>query len=203
MANPYPLWRVTYEEKYFNQRIISEYKIECRYGDNDMPWIELYKCDSLPETQLVLKRLKEIYYPIILNFLKGNEPIMYEVDGYVYKTEMVLPNQSCIVGTYIKDNVKYGDIQEETIKHDYIQDSISFYYKGHALVVGKQLFVDGELVLNFIELENICNNIGQDVEYLDYNADKFLKFLAEHFDNIKSYTCGGYTSYDIGRYKDE
>lgn len=199
MANPYPLWRVIYEEKYYNNHIIGDYKIEARYGNEDMPWIELYKCDSLPEAQLVLKRLKEIYYPIILNFLQGNEPAMYEVDGYVYKTEMVLPNQSCIIGSHIKNNVKYGNIEEETIKHDYIHDSISFFNKGHALIVGKQLFLDGELLLNFVELEHICLTIGQNIETLDYDADIIIKFIADHYENAKMYTCGGYTNFDIRR----
>ena len=112
---------------------------------------------------------------------------------------MVLPNQSCIVGSYIKDNVKYGDIEEEIIKHDYAVDYINFYNKGHALIIGKQLFLDGELLLNFIELENICISIGQNIEALDYDADLIIKFIAEHYENARMYTCGGYTNFDIRR----
>lgn len=200
MSNLYPLWRVTYEEKIEHGVKVKPYYIEAKYGNDDnFPWMHLYTCYSLPAAQLALGRLKDLYYPRIFNFLQGNEPIMYEVNGYVYKTEMVLPEQSCIVGAYIENNVKYGDREEDIIKHDYTEDFISFYDKGHALVVGKQLFLNGELLLNFVELEDICKNIGQDIDKLDYDADLFIKFIADHYEEAEMYTCGGYTNFDIRR----
>lgn len=201
MNNKQPVYKVVYEESIINNNVIPTYTIyvKLEVNNNMCKWFQLYKGSSLPEVQIALKRLKEIFYPTVLNFLQGKEPIMYEVNGYVYKTEMVLPEQSCIVGEYIIGNKKYNDYYEGPIKHDYLNDYISFYNKGHVLVVGRQVFLDGDMIISEADLIDCCKLIGQDIECLDYKADKLIKFIANHYPEAAMYTCGGYTNFDIRR----
>lgn len=200
MLDNYPFWKVVYEEALRGSVKFMEYRIYCKPRE-DVGYVQVYETDSLPKAQLALNRLKEIYLPTIRNFLLlENEPIMFEVEDQMYELDMILPAQGCVVGKYIKGNVIYGEIQEEGYaKFDYVNSYIQFYYKGDAVVKGTQLYLNGELLCNFVELENICHAIDQDYNNLDYGADKLIAYIANQYPEAKTYTCRGYTNFNIRR----
>lgn len=195
MDNTKPCWRVIYEEIFKESYITKNYIIQVLFDDH--LWYQLYETTSLPKAQLALERLKELYYPIIYNFLQQRNPIMFEVNGYVYRTDMILTTKSYICGSMIEGNVKYYDYEEPDHIFDYLSNFVNFYDKGDVLVVGKQVFLNGNLLLNYNELEDVCKNINQDINNLDYDGDKFIRYIVDNYKEAKNYICGGYTKFNI------
>lgn len=196
--NLYPIWKVIYEEFIYHEKVIHQYTIYVK-PDEISDYKKLYSSYSLPTIQLALTKLKEIYLPRIRDFiLDKNLPVMFELNGQIYSTTYVCVDQSCICGKHIEGNVHYGDIlYEDDCKFDYIADTIFFYNEGEALVINNQLFLNGKLLLNYIDFAKVCSEIGQDINNLDYDADKLIKYIADNYPDATSYTCKGYTNFNI------
>lgn len=199
MNKIYPLWKLIYQESLYGVNKVDEYIIKCKLDENSS-WIKLYTTYNLPKAQLALIKLKEIFTPYIESFLQNNTPIMFSVNNQMFKTIMMLPFQSSVCGEYIDNNVAYGDRDEEVVKYDYIEDNICFYNEDEAVVFGNQLFINGNLILNHEKLKNICNNINQDLNYLDYDSENLIRYIKNTYPYVKSYTCKGYSNLDIQNY---
>jgi hypothetical protein len=198
----YPLWKVEYEEKLYHDVLSKEYSIFVK-PHSQVSHMRLYITSSLPKAMLALERLKEIYPTIVEKVIKSedNQPAMFEVHNQIYKTTFVLLGQSCICGEIIEGNKHYGAIEDNyDLKFDYTQDFVFFYDYGDCLVHSNQLFLNGELILNEEQLCKICAELGQDIEHLETEPHKLLRWLAINYPDAKTYICGGSTYYDVGGY---
>lgn len=200
----YPLWKVEYEEQLYHDVLSKEYTIYVKPHSMVSP-IKLYMTTSLPKVQVALERLRDMYDILIEKILVDvdNQPAMFEVHNQIYATTGVVLSQSCICGEIIEGNKCYGAIEEDyDLKFDYTQDFIFFYKKGECLVKGNQIFLDGLLILNEEQLFNLCDEIGQNKDYLETQPYKLLKWIARNYPNAKTYICGGSTYFDVGGYID-
>lgn len=200
----YPLWKVEYEEQLYHDVLSKEYTIYVK-PHSMVPPIKLYMTNSLPKIQVALERLKDMYDILIERVLvdMDNQPAMFEVHNQIYATTGIVISQSCICGEIIEGNKCYGAIEEDyDLKFDYTQDYIFFYKKGECLVKGNQVFLDGLLILNENQLFSLCDEIGQNIDQLETQPYKLLKWLATNYSNAKTYICGGSTYFDVGGYID-
>lgn len=194
--NPYPLFKVEYEEVAGrNDSKSSVYRIYVKIAE-PMNWVLLYVTHTLGWAQISLSRLKEIFDTWVVKFIIEDElPPMFEVNGEVYKTQFVFPEQSCICGEQIPGNKRYSEFAVDYLKFDYVADTVFFYDKGTCLVKANQLFIDGVLEYNSTELKEVCDMIGQDWSYLDSSPDKLIQYIREKNKDIRRYECNGYTAY--------
>lgn len=194
--NPYPLFKVEYEEVAGrNDSKSSVYRIYVKIA-GPMNWVLLYVTHTLGWAQISLSRLKEIFDTWVVKFIIEDElPPMFEVNGEVYKTQFVFPEQSCICGEQIPGNKRYSEFAVDYLKFDYVVDTVFFYDKGTCLVKANQLFIDGVLEYNSTELKELCDMIGQDWSYLDSSPDKLIQYIREKNKDIRRYECNGYTAY--------
>lgn len=199
---PYPLFKVEYEEvPSRNNSKSSVYRIYVKIAEH-MNWVLLYVTHTLGWAQVSLNRLKEIFDTRIVKFIIEDElPPMFEINGEIYKTQYIFPEQSCICGEQIAGNQRYAEFSIDYRKFDYVRSLIFFYDKGDCLLKSNQLFLNGELILDSKQLDVVCKEIGQDKSLLDSSPDKLLKYIANNFEEAKTYTCEGYTNYDIEKYR--
>ena len=196
-----PLFKLVYEE-YIDRHneITGSWSVYVNYMNED---ILLYNTFSENWAKIALKRLKDNWDSYISCFINDEDvPVMFERDDAIYKLDYVFPEQSCVVGSQIKGNKHYAIYCPEGQKFDYIHDTVFFYKKGECLIKNNQLFLNGELLLNSQELKNVCDNIGQDFNSLDYNADKLIQYIIKTYPQANAYICNGYCSYNIGKEKD-
>lgn len=193
---PYPLFKVEYEEVAGrNDSKSSVYRIYVKIAE-PMNWTLLYVTHTLGWAQVSLSRLKEIFDTWVVKFIIEDElPPMFEINGEIYKTQYVFPEQSCICGEQIAGNQRYSEFAVDYLKFDYVRDIIFFYDIGTCLVKSNQLFIDGVLEYNSTELKEVCDMIGQDFSYLDSSPDKLIDYIKERHKGLKRYECNGYTSY--------
>lgn len=193
---PYPLFKVEYEEvpsKYGGKSGV--YRIYVKIAE-PVNWVLLYVTHTLGWAQIALSRLKEIFDTWVVKFIVEDElPSMFEVNGEVYKTQYVFPEQSCICGEQIAGNKRYAEFAVDYLKFDYVVDTVFFYDKGTCLVKANQLFIDGELIADSTQLNDICNSIGQEMYKLDSDPEKMIKYIQANFKNVNRYDCNGYTSF--------
>ena len=158
--------------------------------------ILLYQSFSENWIKIALEKYKNYLSNYLYSFItENNLPTMFEVNDQVFKLEYVFPEQSCVVGLPIIGNSQYLQVNPDREKYDYGQSFITFYDRGICLVKGNQLFLDGELLYNSIQLKTLCNNIEQDFNKLDYQADKLITFLKTNYPNVKGYVCNGFSSW--------
>lgn len=195
---PYPLFKVEYEEIVGRDNSKSSvYRIYAKISE-PMNWFLLYTTHTLGWAQVSLNRLKELFDIWIIKFITEDDlPTMFEVNGEIYKTQYVFPDQSCICGEQIAGNHRYAEFAIDYLKFDYVRELIFFYSKGTCLVKCNQLFLDGELLLNSKQLDSVCKEIGQDKSLLDSSPDKLLTYIINKYENVKTYICEGYTSYNL------
>ena len=193
---PYPLFKVEYEEiAGRNDNKSSVYRIYVKIAE-PTNWVLLYTTHTLGWAQVSLNRLKEIFDTWVVKFIIEDElPSMFEVNGEIYKTQFVFPEQSCICGEQIAGNQRYSEFAIDYVKFDYVRDTIFFYDRGTCLVKANQLFIDGVLEYNSKELKELCDMIGQNWSYLDSSPDKLIQYIREKNKDIRRYECNGYTAY--------
>lgn len=198
MNNVYPLWKVVFEQIPIHNSKTASYSIYVKL-DEQTNWLKLYETVSEPWSKIALIKLQELFDVYICKWIKDIDsvPTMFELNNQIYKTTYVIPSQSCICGEHILGNTHYGQLDEYDQKFDYIQSIIFFYNKGECLVKGNQLFLDGELLLNSEQLDEVCEAIGQEKLYLDSSLDKLINYISQHYPSATSYTCNGYSNYDI------
>lgn len=185
-----------YEYLNTHKEISTSYTITVRKG-NEGEEQELYNTFSKPRAELAFSKLKDMYDIHIKYWLRNERiPVMFEIDKQIYKTEYVFPKQSCICGSQIPGNDRYGIYTPDTTKFDYAQETIFFYDENEALVIGNQLFLNGELLFNSTDLFNLCNSIGQDFNKLDLYPNKIIDYLVSNY-NVCTYICDGYSSYNL------
>lgn len=192
-----PLFKLIYEE-YLDRKnkITGSWSVYVSYMGGD---ILLYNTFSEEWAKIALKRLKDNWDSYVSCFINDEDvPVMFERDDAIYKMEYVFPEQSCVVGLPIEGNIHYAEYCPQGQKFDYIQDIIFFYKQGTCLVKANQLFMDGQLLLNCTQLKQVCDNIGQNFNALDYDANKLIQYIKNTYSNVKCYVCGGYSSYNIG-----
>lgn len=197
LERPYPLFKVEQEDIPRKDNTTSlYYSIYVKVG-KDYDWFLLYGTASRPWSELALDRLREIFDIHIFKWLvneEENAPVMFMIDDQMYKTTHIIPHQSCICGETIEGNQRYAEFSVDSIKFDYITSLVTFFYKGDCIVKANQLFLNGELLCDSKQLKDLCDSIGQDFNKLDYDPYKLTDYLVGNY-NIKSYTCGWYTSY--------
>ena len=195
---PYPLWKLAYEEIESRGEVVGTYNIYVKI-DKYSEWVELYNTFSEPWAKIALKRLQEIFDIHIYKWLlsEDDNPKMFEVNDQVYKTTYVFPYQSCICGKQIEGNHRYGEFRVDDIKFDYVRDLIFFYENGTVLVKSNQVFLDGELIMTSKLLSDVCSMIGQNVDLLDSNPDKLIKYIKDRYDNVNEYICEGYSAHNL------
>lgn len=200
---PYPLFKVEYEEvvcKNDNKSVV--YKIYVKIAE-PMNWVILYTTHTLGWAQVALDRLKEIFDTWIVKFIIEDElPPMFEINDEIYKTQYIFPQQSCICGEQIAGNHRYAEYAVDYLKFDYVRSIVFFYDKGTCLVKCNQLFIDGNLILNSQQLDEVCKEIHQDKSLLNSSPDKLLKYIANNYTNVDIYVCDGYTNHTVKNYKD-
>lgn len=198
VEKPYPLWKLESEEIPKGESKFTAYSVLVKIH-KDSSWIELYNSTSELWAKIALNRLQELFIPTILNLMALEEEYcpMFEIHDQIYKTTYVFPNQSCICGENIAGNTHYGEYSIDSEKYDYVRDIIFFYKKGECLVKCNQLFLNGELLLNNQQLKNVCDNINQDLMYLDSSPEKLIKYIKETYPEATSYTCSGYSAFNI------
>ena len=193
---PYPLFKVEYEEvpnRSAGKSVV--YRIYVKIAE-PMNWVLLYVTHTLGWAQVALSRLEEIFDTWVVKFIIEDElPPMFEVNGEIYKTQYVFPEQSCMCGEQIAGNQRYAEFSADYEKFDYVRDIIFFYDKGTCLVKGNQLFIDGVLEYNSMELKELCDMIGQNWSYLDSSPDKLIDYLKDKNRDLRRYECNGYTIY--------
>ena len=202
IEKPYPLYKLVQEEIPDRRGGYSiNYTIYVTLG-KDLDWYELYNTFSRPWAEIALQRLKDIFEIYILDWiLNKNEPVMFEVNDQIYKTEYVFPDQSCICGSTIVGNQRYGEFSVDAIKFDYIHDIIFFYYEGDCLLKCNQLFLNGSLLLNSQQLDDVCKSIGQDKTMLDCSPYKLLKYISNTYPDAKTFKCENCTIENRQQYK--
>ena len=198
LKKPYPLWKLEYEEIESRGEAVGTYNVcvkVAKYTD----WIELYSTFSEPWAKIALKRLQDIFDIYVFKWLttEENNPAMFEVNDQVYKTTYVFPYQSCICGKQIEGNHRYGEFRIDDIKFDYVRDLIFFYKKGTVLVKCNQVFLDGELIMTSKLLSDVCSMIGQNVDLLDSDPSKLIKYIKDRYNDVNEYTCEGYSAYNL------
>ena len=190
------LFKLCYEEFLYNNEITSSWNVYLKI--NDKHDYLLYSTPSENWAKIALSRLRELYDMYILNFIMEKDlPTMFEINNQIYKLEYVLPGQSCVIGSNIPGNQRYGEFSIEPEKFDYIHDFIFFYNKGQCVVKSNQVFLDGELLYNSNELYKLCGTIQQDFKKLDSDPNKLIDYLKIKFPNITSYSCNGYCSFFV------
>lgn len=198
MSNAYPLWKVVFEQMPIHDSKTASYSIYAKLNEN-VDWYKLYETVSEPWSKIALNRLQDIFDVYISKWLTSEKylPTMFELHDQMYKTTYVLPSQSCICGETIAGNNHYGELSVSPEKFDYVKSNIFFYEKGECVVKGNQLFLDGELLLNCKELDEVCKSVNQNKMYLDSSPDKLVKYITEHYPEAQSYACNGYCSFNI------
>jgi hypothetical protein len=197
LMKPYPLWKVVYEQLPREDSKTDVYTIWVKIAKN-LDYIKLYTVNSPAWADIALKKLQEIFELYILKFIvEEYVPPMFEINSQVYKSTFVFPEQSCICGETIAGNQRYGEFSVDDEKFDYVRDFVFFYDEGDCLVKCNQLFLNGELLADSKKLSEICKSIGQEMCALDYNPDKLIRYIKEHYPNARNYICNGYCSYRI------
>lgn len=187
------------EEEYINKRdgtICTTYTIWVKFYPDDM-YIEVYNTSSRVQAQLAYEHLKSIADVYLYKLYSKEEDAytMFEYADQIYKTTFVCFNQSCICGEDISGNQRYGEFSPDGVKHDYALNIIFFYPKNHCLIKSNQVFMNGELLLNSKELDEVCKKIGQNKSQLDTNPDKFVEYIQQNYPEVQSYECNWYTRY--------
>lgn len=205
IEKPYPLYKLVQEEipsrhhDHIDKHITYTVFVKISQDTN---WYQLYSSFSENWAKIALHKLKDIFDIHICRWLIDNkEPVMFEVNDQVYKTTYVFPDHSCICGSDIVGNKRYGEFNVDGVKYDYITSTIFFYYKGDCLLKCNQLFLDGDLLLNSEQLDSVCKEIGQNKSLLDSSPDKLLKYIVNNYENAKSYNCEGYSNFNLSSYK--
>lgn len=205
IEKPYPLYRLVQEEvpsrhhDYIDKNTTYEVAVKIH---PDAKWYQLYTTFSEDWAKLALKRLRDIFDVHINRWIMtGEEPVMFEVNDQIYKTKYVFPDHSCICGDEIAGNQRYGMFYVDGVKYDYVQSIIFFYYKDECLLKCNQLFLNGELIMNSKKLDEVCEEVGQDKSLLDSSPDKLLKYIANNYENVKTFSCEGYSSFNVQQYK--
>ena len=195
---PYPLWKVDYEQVPNGENKNDIYRVLVKIAKNTN-WFELYKTYSSVWAEIALKKLQDIFDLYVIDFIvdEDNIPPMFEIHDQIYKTKYVFPDQSCIVGETIAGNQRYGEFSVDALKFDYVRDLVFFYEKGTALVKSNQLFIDGELICDSVQLKELCDEIGQDFNKLDLYPEPIIKYLKLNYSNVSEYICDTYTAHRI------
>lgn len=156
---PYPLFRWEAEEIPSRNDKSIVYRIYVKIAE-PMDWIMLYTTFSSAWCEIAVKKLKDIFDLYVIHFIVEDDKDtffpMFEVNDQIYKTQFALPEQSCICGEQIKGNQRYAEFVNDYIKFDYIMETVFFYNKGTCLLKCNQLFLDGELLLNSKQLDDVC-----------------------------------------------
>lgn len=199
MEKPYPLWRIIQEEiPRADKTKFTSYTIEVKIDDR-ANWLELYSTVSKLHAEIAQKRLSDIFDVSIYKWLEAsyNIPVMFEICDQIYRTTNVLIGQSCICGETIEGNHRYGEFFIGSNKFSYIDNIIFFYEKGHCLVKCNQVFLDGNLLYTSKQLADLCKEIEQEFNKLDLYPEKLIKFLKKEHPEMISYTCNGYSRWNI------
>lgn len=180
-----------------NNDLYTLYKILVKFSNTD-DYILLYSTRSELDARIAYRKLKDIsdVYLYKLITQQENYCTMFEYADQIYKTLYVFPNQSCICGENIPGNKHYGEYSVEPPKYDYALSPIFFYTKGQCVVKCNQLFLDGELLLDATQLKAVCNQLNEHIQYNNPSV-KFLNYIATSYPNAVSYTCDGYSNYNI------
>ena len=201
LVKPYPLWKVEYEE--FQYKLIDKRSIFRIYvkPTQESNYINLYNTNSLPWAQIALRKLQDIFDTQIIHILEEGEEYypMFEINSQVYKTLYTFPEQSCVCGTNIPGNLRYGEFSVDAEKFDYVRDFVFFYERGTCLVKGNQLFIDGDLIYNSQQLKDLCDSINQDFRDLDTMPDKLINYIINKYPDVHNYTCDMYSAYNLER----
>lgn len=197
LMKPYPIYKVVYEETVNDGKTHGVYEIYIKIAHN-FNWCLLYTTSSKQWCELALKKIKEIFDIYLIHLLLEEDSDtyfpMFEVDGQVYKSTYVFPQQSCICGEQIEGNKRYAEFKTDVEKFDYIRSTVFFYNKGTVLVKANQMFKDGQLLYNADELKNLCEEINQDYSKLDLDVTNLMNYLKQKYADAEYYICDGYSA---------
>ena len=195
---PYPLYKVEYEQIPKGNSKSDVYRLFVKIAE-PMNWTLLYVTCSSAWAEIALKRIQDIFDTQIIHFLVDDDEhfSMFEVHDQIYKLEYAFPEQSCVCGSQIAGNQRYGEFSVDYEKFDYIHEYVFFYEKGTALVKGNQLFIDGNLIFNSKDLKTKCDEIGQEFNKLDLYPEKLIQCIKKEYPDVHEYVCDTYSSHNI------